>query len=191
MTVMFRGKPACECLAAWLPAYERELIARGILPLGGSLTIYQLIGGAPQSGGTHATGGAFDLLDLPGGEDIAVARQMGADATWLRPKGWDGADGIAHIHGVLTGCPHNGPARYQIDAVVRGYNGLGRGGYGAPDDGPLPLSHRTWQAGLAWRREQIRLRRRSRLTAQIRAVIAEKDKLAAKVARLREKRAAL
>lgn len=191
MTVMFRGKPACTCLAAWLPAYEAELRARGILPKGGTLTIYQLIGGAPQSGGTHATGGAFDLLDLPGGEDLAIARQMGADASWSRPKGWDGADGIAHIHGVLTGCPHNGPARYQIDAVARGWNGLGRGGQAAPDDGPLPLSHRTWQQGLAWRREQIHLRRRAALTARIQVVVDEKNKLVAKIRRLREKRAAL
>jgi flagellar biosynthesis/type III secretory pathway chaperone len=55
----------------------------------------------------------------------------------------------------------------------------------------LPLSHRTWQQGLAWRREQIRLRRRARLTAQIQTVIAEKDKLVAKIKRLRERRAAL
>jgi hypothetical protein len=191
VTVMFRGKPACTCLAAWLPAYERELIARGILPKSGALTIYQLIGGAAASAGTHSTGGAFDLLDLPGGEDVAIARQMGADATWLRPKNWDGKNGMAHIHGVLTGCPHNGPARYQIDAVVRGYNGLGRGGAAAPDDGPLPLSHRTWQQGLAWRREQIRLRRRARLTARIRVIVAEKDKLTAQLKRLRDKRAAL
>jgi hypothetical protein len=191
MSVIFRGKPACTCLAAWLPAYEAELRARGILPAGVQLTIFQLIGGAAASGGTHATGGAFDLLDLPGGEDLAVARQMGADATWLRRENWDGKGGIAHIHGVLTGCPHNGPARYQVDAVVRGWNGLGRNGEGAPDDGPLPLSHRTWQQGLAWRREQIRLRRRARLTAQIQTVIAEKDKLVAKIKRLRERRAAL
>jgi hypothetical protein len=114
MSVIFRGKPACTCLAAWLPAYEAELRARGILPAGVQLTIFQLIGGAAASGGTHATGGAFDLLDLPGGEDLAVARQMGADATWLRRENWDGKGGMAHIHGVLTGCPHNGPARYQV-----------------------------------------------------------------------------
>jgi hypothetical protein len=191
VTVMFRGKPACTCLAAWLPAYERELIARGILPKSGALTIYQLIGGAAASAGTHSTGGAFDLLDLPGGEDVAIARQMGADATWLRPKDWDGKGGMAHIHGVLTGCPHNGPARYQIDAVVRGYNGLGRGGMASPDDGPLPLSHRTWQQGLAWRREQIRLRRRARLTGKIREAQQVKAQLTRRINRWREKRAAL
>lgn len=191
MSVLFRGKPACACLAAWLPAYEAELRARGILSKTGTLHIYQLIGGAAASGGTHATGGAFDLLDLPGGEDLAVARQMGADATWSRPRNWDGKNGIPHIHGVLTGCPHNGPARYQIDAVVRGGNGLGSGGMGAPDDGPLPLSHRTWQAGLKWRRDQIRLRRRARITASIEAVKRERDKAKAKLGRLRAKRAAL
>lgn len=145
----FRGYPACSCLAMWLPAYERELQRRGLLE--GDLRIYQLIGGAEASGGTHATGGAFDILDLPGERDLWVARQMGADATWSRTEkqGF-----MPHIHGVLTGCPHNGPAAYQIDAVRAGFNGLGRGGRGAPDDGPRPLSGRTWRQGIEWARQQ-------------------------------------
>lgn len=145
----FRGFPACSCLAMWLPAYERELQRRGLLE--GDLRIYQLIGGAAASGGTHATGGAFDILDLPGEHDLWVARQMGADATWSRTEkqGF-----MPHIHGVLTGCPHNGPAAYQIDAVRAGFNGLGRGGRGAPDDGPRPLSGRTWRQGIEWARQQ-------------------------------------
>jgi hypothetical protein len=152
MSVNFRGRPACACLAAWLPIYEAELQRRGLLD--GALRIFQLIGGAAASGGTHATGGAFDILDLPGNDDVAIARQMGADATWLRKYNWDGKGGMAHVHGVLRGCPHNGPARYQIDAVDDGYNGLGRGGRGAKDDGPRPLSGRTWVQGIAWARTQ-------------------------------------
>lgn len=150
--VEFRGFPACPCLAAWLPAYEAELQRRGLLD--GPLHIYQLIGGAAASGGTHASGGAFDLLDLPGDQDQWLARQMGADATWARPYDWDGRNGMAHTHGVLTGCPHNGPARYQITAVQDGYNGLGSGGRGAPDDGHRPLSGRTWREGIKWARAQ-------------------------------------
>ena len=148
----FRGFPACSCQVEWLPAYEHELQRRGILD--GPLHIYQLIGGAPQSGGTHATGGASDFLDLPGGDDLWVARQMGADATWSRPFNWDGDNGMPHIHSVLRGCPHNGPARYQIAAVDDGYNGLGYLGHAAPDDGPRPLSGRTWQQGIEWAIEQ-------------------------------------
>jgi hypothetical protein len=148
--VDFRGFPACPCLAEWLPVYEAELHRRGLLT--GALHIYQLIGGAPASGGTHTKGGAFDVLDvLP---DVSVARQMGADATWERPVNWDGHGGMRHIHGVLTGCPHNGPARYQIDAVRAGFNGLGLNGHGAPDTGPRPLSGRTWQQGIQWAKEQ-------------------------------------
>lgn len=148
--VDFRGFPACPCLAAWLPVYESELHRRGLLS--GPLHIYQLIGGAPASGGTHTKGGAFDVLDnLP---DVSVARQMGADATWERPVNWDGHGGMRHIHGVLTGCPHNTPARYQIDAVRAGFNGLGLNGHGAHDTGPRPLSGRTWQQGIAWATEQ-------------------------------------
>jgi hypothetical protein len=150
--VNFRGYPACPCLAAWLPVYEAELQRRGLLA--GPLRIYQLIGGYVGSGGTHASGGAFDLLDLPGEEEVWVARQMGADATWTRPYNWDHEGGIAHNHGVLSGCPHNGPARYQIYAVQADYNGLGYLGHSAPDDGPRPLSGRTWRQGIAWAHQQ-------------------------------------
>lgn len=145
----FRGYPACACLVEWLPVYERELQDRGVLD--GPLRIYQLIGGAAASGGTHATGGAFDVTDLVGDVDVWVARQMGADATWARTA----AQGFTpHLHGVLRGCPHNGPARYQIDAVDAGFNGLGSGGRGAPDDGPRPLSKRTWRQGIEWAKQQ-------------------------------------
>lgn len=150
--VDFRGRPACPCLAAWLPVYEAELQRRGLLE--GSLSIYQLIGGAEASGGTHANGGAFDLVDLPGAEDVWVARQMGADATWARTP----AQGfIAHLHGVLRGCEHNGPAAYQITSstlgVDAGWNGLSGNSRGR-DDGPRPLSGRTWREGIAWATQQ-------------------------------------
>ena len=145
--VTFRGLPACPCLATWVPAYEAELQRRGLLT--GPIRLYQLIGGAAASGGTHMDGGAFDTQWI-GEAAIWVARQMGADATWHRPHDWDGQGGMEHVHGVLTGCPHNGPARYQIDAVRAGYNGLGRNGHGAPDTGPRPLSGRTWQQGITW-----------------------------------------
>ena len=150
--VDFRGHPACPCLAEWLPVYESELQRRGILR--GSLTIYQLIGGAAASAGTHSEGGAFDLLDLPGDEEIWVGRQMGADALWSRPYNWDGQGGMDHDHGVLRGCPHNGPARYQIAAVDAGFNGLGHLGEGGRDTGPRPLSYRTWREGIAWAQAQ-------------------------------------
>lgn len=149
--VTFRGLPACPCLATWIPAYEAELQRRGLLT--DALRIYQLIGGTAASAGTHSKGGAFDTAYM-GDAAIWVARQMGADATWHRPNNWDGAGGMEHDHGVLTGCPHNGPAAYQIDAVRAGYNGLGHLGHGAPDTGPRPLSGRTWQQGLAWAQAQ-------------------------------------
>lgn len=145
--VTFRGLPACPCLATWIPAYEAELQRRGLLT--GPIHIYQLIGGATASAGTHSQGGAFDTKYI-GDAAIWVARQMGADATWHRPFDWDGAGGMDHVHGVLTGCPHAGPAYYQIEAVRAGYNGLGHLGHGAPDDGPQPLSGRTWEQGLDW-----------------------------------------
>ena len=151
----FRGYPACSCLIAWLPEYEKELLRRGILKPGQKIRIYQLIGGAPQSGGTHSKGGAADLLDLPGAEDWWLARQMGADASWSRLYNWDNRKGMAHFHMVLRGCPHNGPARYQYTSTTQGVdhgkNGLANHG---PDNGPKPLSKRTWEQGIAWAKSQ-------------------------------------
>lgn len=149
MTVTFRGKPACECLAAWLPAYERVLLARGIIRE--SIDIMQLIGGAKASAGTHSAGGAYDIRQVSDAA-IKIAREMGA-AAWHRTP----AQGFAtHQHGVLNGCPHNAPARYQIAALAAGYNGLGRAGRGGPDDGPAPRTLRTWTQGIAWAATQTK-----------------------------------
>lgn len=149
----FRGEPACACLIAWLPEYEKALLRAGVIRK--NIDIYQLIGGAAASGGTHSRGGAFDIAQTQA-EAIKIARQMGADATWHRRKNWDGRGGMAHTHGVLRGCPHNTPARYQIAAVDAGYNGLGYLGRAKKDDGPRPLSKRTWQQGIAWVKAQAK-----------------------------------
>jgi hypothetical protein len=156
VTVEFRGRLACECQAEWIPAYEHELQRRGIIT--GLIPIAQLIGGAPQSGGTHVSGGASDFWLLGDVADRAVwvARQMGADPTWHRLPGWDPSDpsgGSEHVHSVLRGCPHLSPsAAAQVGAVDA--NGDGLGGTTIPDPGPRPLSGRTWREGIAWALEQ-------------------------------------
>lgn len=140
--VDFRGRPACPCLAEWLPVFEAELIRRGVIEQ--SIDIAQLIGAAAASGNTHRDGGAFDIWQHDE-TTVWVARQMGADACWARTTGSFASN--RHTHGVLTGCPHNGPARYQIDEVRAGGDGLVGGN---PDPGPRPLSNRTWREGIAW-----------------------------------------
>jgi hypothetical protein len=146
MSVTFRGFPACKCLAAWLPVFEVELVRRGVVRE--SIDIAQLVGNAAASGNTHSGGGAFDIWQH---DDVTVwvARQMGADATWARTTGSFANN--RHTHGVLDGCPHNGPAAYQIDEVRAGGDGLIGD---APDPGPRPLSGRTWREGIAWARQQ-------------------------------------
>lgn len=147
----WRGWPCCSCLATWLPVFEELAQARG--ELAGKVKILQLRGDNPNSADTHSQGGVFDLgyyTDPEASDYVWIARQMGADATWYRD--WDGNH---HVHGVLTGCPRNDPAAYQIDAVRDGYNGLGTGGRGGPDDGPKPLSGRTWQQGIEWAEDQM------------------------------------
>lgn len=148
----FRGFPACSCLIAWLPEYEKEALRLKYIKF--HLDIYQLIGGSPKSAGTHTKGGAADTGQIST-DLIRLARNMGADAGWHRPKNWDRKGGMAHAHLVLRGCPHNGPARYQIESrsygVDYGKNGLANGG---KDDGPKPLSKRTWKEGIEWAKRQ-------------------------------------
>jgi hypothetical protein len=149
--VWFRGRPACPCLAEWYPIHEAELQRRGILQPGQQVKIFQLIGNAPASAGVHSRGGAGDD-DQISDEAVWVARQMGADAAWARTTGSFATN--KHRHLALRGCPHNGPVAYQIDAVDDDFNGLGYMGRGGPDDGPRPLSGRTWREGIAWANEQ-------------------------------------
>lgn len=144
----FRGKPCCVCLAEWLPVFEKELIRRGHIKH--NIDIAKLRDRNPNnaSAGTHAGGGAFDIFNYSTGV-IRTARDLGADATWHRRPSqgpW-----VHHAHGVLRGCPHNGPARYQIAEVDNGQNGLVGN---AKDDGPRPLSKRTWREGIAFAKAQ-------------------------------------
>lgn len=115
--------------------------------------VMQGIGGAAASGGTHLNGCVTDFGYVSDWHVWAL-RQMGADATWHRRYNWDGNKGVEHIHSVLTGGPDNGNARYQLDAVRAGYNGLGYLGHAAPDDGPRPLSGRSYSDGITWAQTQ-------------------------------------
>ena len=156
---IFRGRPACDCLARWLPVYERELKDRGLLKV--ELDIYQLIGAATASAGTHRSGGAFDVGQVAA-EQIRVARQMGAAMWHRKPPTF----ATPHGHGVLKGCPHADPsAKAQVVELEAGGDGLVGS---ASDDGPrdvqIPL--RTWEEGIAWAR---RNQRRRDLTVKIRA----------------------
>jgi endonuclease/exonuclease/phosphatase family metal-dependent hydrolase len=142
----FRGFPACDCLVEWLPWVEKLLLHRKIIAR--NIDIYQLIGGASASAGTHRTGGAFDVAQATWGA-LQVYRAAGADASWRRTP----AQGFTlHAHGVLRGCPHNTAARYQITAVDNNRNGLANNGR---DDGPRPLSKRTWKQGIEWIKTEL------------------------------------
>lgn len=143
----YEGHVTCECVAEWLSWLERLCIAHGYIKF--NLDILQLTGGNPLSGGTHAKGGCFDLSQFDQ-RIVALAREMGAPATWMRP--WENNH---HTHGVLSGCPHNSPARYQIDAQRKGRDGLGKAGLAGPDTHPSPKVYRTWQQGIAWAKSEI------------------------------------
>jgi hypothetical protein len=147
----FRGFTSCDCLAQWLPIYEQLLFIRGLIA--DQIDIIQLTGNAAASAGTHSQGGAADLLQFTDTQ-VKLAREMGAPAAWHRTT----AQGFArdHQHLVLNACPHNAPARYQLDAQRAGFNGLGSDGRLGPD--PLkgsPTTYRTWSQGISWAKQKI------------------------------------
>lgn len=147
----YAGLPCCSCSTEWLPTFVAELKRSGI-----EVRFTQLNGSYGPSAGTHA-GGAFDLVVVKRGLRtlaaayklvVKIARQMGADATWVRPYNWDNRRGILHVHGLLTGCPHlSWQAKSQQTDVRNNRNGLANRG---ADTGPRPLSGRTWRQGIAW-----------------------------------------
>lgn len=132
----------CACLKAWLPAYESELLQRGLIHT--CIDLYQTIGGYGPSGGTHATGGAADTGQYSE-RQVKVARKMGA-AAWHRTpsQGF-----IHHTHLVLNGCPHASPtAKGQVTDYKRGWNGLV--GRSRRRESLLPRRLRTWEQGIEW-----------------------------------------
>lgn len=145
------GWVACYCLAEWLKWYERVLLARGLIK--SNIDVWQLTGGASASAGTHSQGGAFDLLYQTTDAHVAVAREMGAPATWRRTT----AQGFSrtHAHGVLSDCAHNEPARYQIAAQYAGRDGLGWRGMQGPDTHARPSTYRSWREGIEWAKKEV------------------------------------
>lgn len=143
----FRGHVSCTCLATWLPVLEQLARAHGFVRE--NLDILQLTGSHPASAETHKRGGAFDLAQYDT-RIVALAREMGAPATWLRPFYHPDGRKNFHTHGVLTGCRHNAPARYQVTAQRNGFDGLAHHQGRAPDPHPSPSAFRTWTEGLVW-----------------------------------------
>lgn len=145
----FRGFPACECLALWLPIFEAAI--------GRSPRWFQLVGDAPASSGFHRGGGSADSEPLSE-DELRIARNMGA-AAWNR--WWTDSDGDPnyHAHLRLNGCPHNTIAQPQVADLNAGRDGTGPlyDNAGASDDGPRDGVHwplRTWREGIEWARAQ-------------------------------------
>jgi hypothetical protein len=140
----FRGLPACDCLAEWLPVFE-ALIGR-------ELRWFQLIGNAPASAGFHEGGGSADS-ELLTDDELRTARNMGGAAF---NRLWTGN---FHCHIRLNGCPHNSIAQPQVDDLNAGRDGTGPlwDNAGVPDNGPrdgIQWPLRTWREGIKWAREQ-------------------------------------
>lgn len=151
---LYQKRVACVCLVEWLPVLELMAIKRGIIKH--NLDLLQLTGGLAASGGTHSKGGTFDVKQV-GAPFVQLCREMGAPATWSRYNMPIGDNPNHHTHGVLNGCPHNSPARYQLAAQFARCNGLGFMGMGGKDPYPAVWPRRTWREGLAWARAELGL----------------------------------
>ena len=137
----------CTCMAQWLPVAEELGLSRRLIKH--NLDIVQLTGDAPASAGTHCRGGAFDVKQRTD-DWVEIFREMGAPASWRRDTGKFVRN--QHLHGVLNGCPHNQPVRYQLEAQRRGKNGLNPS---SRDPSPSPRTRRTWKEGIVWARHQL------------------------------------
>lgn len=177
----FRGRPACSCLIAWLPVYERELLDQGLLKV--ELDIYQLIGAASASASTHKTGGSADLGQFSW-QQIRVARRMGAAAWDRTPPTFS----PRHAHLVLKGCPHaHAQAKQQVVELDAGGDGLvGSAPDNGPRDGLFPLVN--YSQGIQWAK---RNQRRRGIRAKIKAKRAQVERLRRQISRLRLREQAL
>lgn len=140
----YRGLPACTCLAAWCPAFEKAIGRRPRL--------FQLAGDAKASAGFHRGGGSADYEPLSE-DELRVARNMGG-AAWNR---WWTNNYHCHIR--LNGCPHNTIAQPQVTDLNAGRDGTGPlyDNRGEPDNGPRKDVHwplRTWREGIEWANQQ-------------------------------------
>ena len=148
------GDPALACphMAQWWPVFTALVKDR----FGVSLEILQAAGSYSKSGATHVEGTSVDwrtwrfTLAVVNGI-VALAREMGARATWYRTKA-QGFD--PHVHMALD-CPCRSGADYQTAAVDAGYNGLGARGRGGKDTHPAPSTRRDYKAGIAWATKQL------------------------------------
>lgn len=99
--------------------------------------IGQVIGGAPQSKGTHLSDGEingrpytaatdFKIKDLSLEEIRELLDRLGGVgfAAWYRPPNWDHLGGTSHVHGVYAGVPMKLILRDQVHDFCSGRNGL-------------------------------------------------------------------
>ena len=184
--VEFRGKPCCPCDREWIPAFEAELEARGLI--GAQVDIAQLIGMASASAMVHSKGGAIDIWQIDV-EISKIARRMGCV---MSPRVTGSFANNKHSHGVLIGCPHlHQQGKDQITEIYAGGDGLVGDVPDDPELRPYLFPKRTWKEGIVWHKEQKLIRRKAELRAVIKELVEERDRLTTKIKKKRDNLAAL
>jgi hypothetical protein len=99
--------------------------------------IMQTIGNAPASAGTHARDGYVNGQPYSAATDISVSGLSQTQirnlleklakvgfAAWYRHNGYDGWNGVNHIHAVYANCLMKSSLRSQVRSWLAGRNGL-------------------------------------------------------------------
>lgn len=140
----FRGAVTDTRTAAMLKATEKLLGHKLRIAQGSYRT------SVAASGQTHAKGAVVDVATKYQGFSraeklaiVAALRRVGF-AAWLRPE----TPGVwgEHIHAVAIGGPMSDAAQRQVDAYLKGYDGLaGEGGKRPDPQASLGVKPTTWE----------------------------------------------
>lgn len=137
-----RGRRSDKPTAEWFLAVEDRARTEGLCKV--DLDLFQIIGNAGPSAGTHSKGGAVDCWESKNPTRLLTIMRNAGGAAWFRTRPqFD----TPHIHVGLKGMSPK-PYDSQIKALERGRNGLADNG---PDTGPragirIPLV--SWREGL-------------------------------------------
>lgn len=125
-TTTIRGFSSDKPTAEWFLEIEDRARAEGLCKV--DIDLFQIIGNAPASAGTHSKGGAIDCWESKDSTRLLKMMRNAGGAAWLRtPPGFS-----RHIHVGLKGLDDK-PYASQITDLERGRNGLADMG---PDTGP-------------------------------------------------------
>lgn len=149
------GKPAMVDYRIVAPLLAAHRLIKKLYGYDMGERIIQAKGGSGLSAGTHLDGFAVDYRTRGMSKAIIIAivlifRMCGFSATWYRD--WAGNE---HIHAGANMGGLNTRVRYQVLAVIAGFDGTGYRGRKNKDTDPRPDKWRDVYSGLEWANSKL------------------------------------